>query len=189
MTDPVLDPAIHGVDVATDLGQEKALDAVVGPDDEGVTGEIIPDRRVRIKSVSFGDANGVPYDPDPSQTALVNERIRVEVSKQLRIGPKSFLVKATVPPEAEVVAIREMAFNDEDGDPIFIWAGSQLTRFSHTGVHEYNLEHTLNMAGFRAGVIIVDAPLDELEAFMLTSLANDALAFHQIFQLQRGAAQ
>lgn len=187
MVEPQPDPEL-GIDVVTERGIEKVLDAVLGEDAETATGDVPTDRRVRIKYIALGDANGTAYDPDPAQTALVNERLRMPVSTQYRVGPKSYLVKAFWPPETEIVTIREMGFFDEDGELICLWSGAGVTRFSHTGAHEYFLEHTLNFSGTREGAIIVDAPLDEYMAFMKATNASFALAFHDIFKLQTGAA-
>lgn len=176
MADDPIDPT-KGLEIFTDRGLEKIRDAAVS------------ETQVKIKFVALGDANGTPYDPTPDQTALVNERLRKEIEGQYPAGPKGWLTKTSWPPETDTVIIREMGFADEDGELICIWAGAQVERFSQTGAHEYLLEHTLLFEGVRTGLIIVDAPLDEVMAFMKTTNANFALAFHDIFKLKMGAAQ
>ncbi|MEM7295313.1 MAG: phage tail protein [Pseudomonadota bacterium] len=150
MSDASEDQA-YGLDILTTLGLQKVRDAATSG------------AQVTITQVALGDAGGVAYDPDPAQTALVNERLRRDIDTSLPIGKNAWQTTTVWPPETETVTIREIGFFDADGDLICLWAGADLNRFSQTGVVEYELIHVLDFRGVQANIVVVEGTLSAVD--------------------------
>ena len=151
-----------GINIYTDAGITKIRDAAISSS------------QVRIKYISVGDANGSNYTPVSTQTALTNERIRVEIESYYPYDTNAWHVTATIPSDAITVDVREMGFHDENGELIALWAGPDITP-RQTGVWEYVIDHAIVFGGIADGIITIDGTPDEVVEFMAStvqSLAN-----------------
>jgi hypothetical protein len=82
-----------------------------------------------------------------------------------------------------------MAFIDEDGDVIALWAGFSIG-LRQTGVITYLVDHVLQFGGVDDGVVIVTAPDDELFDFAVTTgIAIANLQLQQLRQAEINSAE
>lgn len=165
-------PTQDGIVLLTQRGREKTRDA------------LITNTSVAITQVALGDGNGAKYDPTNDQTALVSETMRRPIDTQYRLGDDGVMVRVTFPETAPHTVVRELGFFDEDDELIYIWAGT-TREDTYTGGSRYTQEFMLTFDGVNGGLIIVDAPNDDVMAFMVASLANQASMARDIFQLQQ----
>lgn len=70
--------------------------------------------KVAIANMAMGDGGGTEYEPNSSQTALVNEKWRGGISSYTKNG-SSFTVAAAMPAETDAFTIRELALFLSDG--------------------------------------------------------------------------
>ena len=116
---------------------------------------------VAITEVALGDGNGANYAPSNSQSALVRERARVDISRRHIIDPNAWRVKAEFGPDTPAFWVREIGFFDTEGDLIAIWAGNDVVP-RQTGAITYLVDHILSFTRIADGLVIVSAPDDGL---------------------------
>lgn len=136
--------------------------------------------QVAITHIALGDANGAPYDPTHEQVALVNERARNPIESRILADPNTWRVKAEFSPDTTAFDVREMGFFDADGVLIAVWAGADVVA-RRTGVVAYLIEHVLNFSRVDDGVIIVDAPDDDLFDHAVLNLETHAITAAEQF--------
>jgi hypothetical protein len=154
-----------GTDIYTALGLRKIRDAA---------GSV---SKVKIQYITLGDGLGAAYAPDADQTELRRERLRVEIERHYPVGDSAWYVKASFAPGVTAITVREMGFHDEDGDLIALWAGLDVGANRRTGAHEYLIGHTLDFSAIEAGLVMIDAPLDEYLDHMVLKLTTAAITF------------
>jgi len=144
---------------------------------------------VAITHIALGDGNGATYAPAHAQTALIRERARVPVETRHFAGDRTWRVKAEFPPTTVAFAVREMGFFDADGDLIAVWAGVDVDP-RQTGVVTYLVEHVLDFSRVDDGLIIVDAPDDDLfDLAVITGIGFANLQTEQLRQADRIRAE
>lgn len=131
--------------------------------------------QVKIKYIALGDGQGVGYAPSAKQTTLRRERLRTEIERHYPVGPNAWHVKASFPPEATEITVREIGFLDETGELIALWAGLDVGNNRKTGTIEYLINHVIAFDGIADGVVIMSAPLDEYVDHAALKLRTDAL--------------
>ncbi|EEB85850.1 conserved hypothetical protein [Roseobacter sp. GAI101] len=138
--------------------------------------------QVAITQVALGDANGASYVGDFAQTALRNERIRVPIETRHIIDPNAWRVRAEFGADTVAFDVREAGFYDEDGDLIALctFPAEEVRR---TGGIVYLIDHVLSFSRVADGLIIADAPDDDL--FDLSVTVALALANLQVEQLRQ----
>lgn len=96
--------------IVTDLGKNKIAAALAG----GTT--------IILEEIAVGDGSGNPTTPDPTQTALVNEVHRANLSelKVDPVNPNYILSQIVIPTNIGGWTIRELGLFDEDGDLIAV---------------------------------------------------------------------
>lgn len=139
--------------------------------------------QVAITHIALGDGNGANYAPSYSQTALRRERVRQPIHIRNVVDNNAWRVKAEFDPDTVAFGVREIGFFDADGDLIAIWGGNDVVP-RMTGAITYLVDHVLSFTRVADGLIIVDAPDDEL--FDLTIVTGIALANLQLEQLRQG---
>ena len=116
---------------------------------------------VAITHIAIGDGNGFNYAPGHAATGLRRELARQPIATRHIEGGNAWRVRAEFGPETPTFAVREMGFFDADGDLIAIWAGSDVEP-RQTGAISYLVDHVLSFTRVADGLVIVDAPDDEL---------------------------
>ena len=144
--------------------------------------------QVAISHIGLGDGLGGFYAPTHNQTTLRREMKRVAIERRMPLGDDSWRVKAEfAAATTPAFTVREAGFFDEDGNLIAIWAGLDVLS-RQTGVVDYLIEHVLNFSRVEAGVVIIDAPDDELYDFAVTALHAIARQENEIFKIQEQIA-
>nr|WP_319485452.1 phage tail protein [uncultured Cohaesibacter sp.] len=89
----------------TDIGSAALNNAITGGDS------------VALTELALGDANGASYDPDGSETTLVNEQYRLVISSITpdAQNPAWLIVEAVIPPDVGGWWIREAGIFDANG--------------------------------------------------------------------------
>lgn len=136
---------------------------------------------VSITHIALGDGNGSTYNPTHDQTELRRERARRPIDSQALIGGNAWRVRTEFPPETNTFWVREMGFIDSAGNLIAVWAGTDVVA-RQTGAISYLVEHVLSLTRIAEGLVIVSAPDDELVAFALAQLAEQASSRLRQFQ-------
>lgn len=157
-----------GTDLITDVGEVK-LNLALGT---GVA--------VQITEIALGDGNGANYDPSAAQTELKRERARRPIDKQHMVGTNAWRVTAEFDSDTDVFRVREIGFFDAEGDMIAIWAGLNVSS-RQTGAIDYVLEHILNLSRVKEGLVIVNAPDDDV--FDLAVATGNAITNLQLQQM------
>ena len=116
---------------------------------------------VAITHVALGDGRGSNYNPSNNQSALRNELARKEIDRRHTTGQNGWRVKVEFGPETDTFFVREIGFFDADGDLIALYAGTDIDP-RQTGAVTYLIDHVLNFSRVADGLVIVDAPNDEL---------------------------
>ncbi|WPZ28191.1 phage tail protein [Sulfitobacter sp. OXR-159] len=116
---------------------------------------------VAITHVALGDGNGSNYAPGHAQTGLRREMARQPIATRHIEGGNAWRVRAEFGPETPAFAVREMGFFDADGDLIAVWAGNDVEP-RQTGAISYLIDHVLSFTRVADGLVIVEAPDDEL---------------------------
>ncbi|MBO6553261.1 MAG: phage tail protein [Roseitalea sp.] len=93
--------------IITVTGQTKLADAIVGP-------------ALTLQTMAVGDANGVGYDPDEAQAALVNPVYTANVDGVETLAGGVIVVEMTVPANEGGFHVREAGVFDDAGDLIAI---------------------------------------------------------------------
>lgn len=137
---------------------------------------------VAVSHIALGDGLGVAYDPAHAQTGLRRELVRVPIERRSALGNDSWRVKAEFGPGTPAFAVREMGFFDAAGRMIAIWAGADVAA-RQTGVITYIVDHILNFSRIDTGLVLVDAPDDDLFDFAVTMLAEQAATRLHMFQM------
>lgn len=167
----------EGIELITDVGEVK-LNQALG---SGVS--------VQITHIALGDGNGAAYNPGAGQVALKRELARNPISKQHMVGTNAWRVTAEFDPDTPAFYVREIGFFDAEGDLIAIWAGADVTA-RQTGAIEYALDHVLNLSRVKDGLVIVNAPDDELFALAInTGVAITNIQMEQLRQADRIRAE
>lgn len=138
--------------------------------------------QVAISHIALGDGNGAAYNPLFAATQLRRERARKAIDSRVQLATKSWKVRATFSPDTAPFMIREIGFFDAAGALIALWAGADVDP-RQTGVVEYVVDHVLNFSRVADGLIIVDAPDDDLFDFAVTQLAAQARQDRILFEL------
>lgn len=129
--------------------------------------------QVAITHIALGDGLGAAYDPTNNQTALRRERVRKAIERRSALGNDSWRVTTSFPPETAAFDVREIGFFDSAGTLIAIFAGRDIDA-RRTGVITYLIDHVLHFSRVQNGLMIVDAPDDELFDFAVIQLAHQA---------------
>lgn len=138
--------------------------------------------QVEITHIALGDGNGSNYDPAYDQTALQRELARQPIDTRHIVDNNAWRVKAEFGADTSSFFVREMGFFDADGDLIAIWAGSDVEA-RQTGAITYLVDHVMSFTRVQDGILIVNAPDDEL--FDLAVTTGTALANLQLEQLRQ----
>lgn len=90
----------------TDIGSAALNNAITGGDS------------IALTELALGDTNGASYDPDGSETTLVNEQYRLAISSIApdAQNPAWLIVEAIIPPDVGGWWIREAGIFDANGD-------------------------------------------------------------------------
>lgn len=138
--------------------------------------------QVAITTVALGDGSGAVYAPSHTQTQLRAEQTRRAIDTRFFQSPTSWRVTAEFPPNTPVFSVREIGWLDANGELIAITAGLDMI-VRATGGITYLSEFVLNFDSVAEGVVIVEAPDDELAAFALVCIANQAGQELALFRL------
>lgn len=138
--------------------------------------------QVAITHVALGDGNGSNYSPGHAQTALQRERARLPIQTRTLLDDNAWRVTAEFDPNTPAFAVREMGFFDADGDLISVWAGNDVDP-RQTGAVTYLVDHVLSFSRVATGLVIVNAPDDDLVEFALSTIASQARQSLQLFKL------
>jgi phage-related tail fiber protein len=128
---------------------------------------------VEITHVAFGDGNGAAYAPAFSQVALKKERLRVQIESQQLLEGNGWRIKAVVPADTAPFDVCEIGFFTAAGELIALWAGVDVTS-RRVGIVTYEINHFLDFSGVADGLLIINAPDDELFNHAVLNLAADA---------------
>jgi len=159
-----------GTELITDVGEVKLNQAL---------GSSVA---VQITEVALGDGFGATYDPGAGQVALKRERARRPIDRQHMVGTNAWRVTVEFDHDTPAFWVREIGFFDAEGDLIAIWAGADIQP-RQTGAIDFVLEHILNLSRVKEGLVIVNAPDDEL--FDLSVASGTAFANLQLEQLRQ----
>jgi hypothetical protein len=141
--------------------------------------------QVAITHIALGDGNGANYAPSYSQSALQRELARESIQVRHMVDENAWRVKAEFDPDTPAFGVREIGFFDADGDLIAIWAGNDVVP-RQTGSITYLVDHVLSFSRVQDGLVIVNAPDDEI--FNLALLTAHGMALLQLEQLRQGQA-
>ena len=130
--------------------------------------------QVAITHVALGDGNGASYNGDFDQTSLRRERVRVPIERRHIVSPSAWRVKAEFGADTVAFDVREAGFFAADGDLIALctFPSAEVRR---TGAIVYLIDHVLNFSRVSEGLIIVDAPNDDLFDHVVTNLETQAI--------------
>ncbi len=145
----------------------------------------ISDAKVEITHVALGDGGGANYAPEFDQTALRRERARQPIEMAHMVEPNAWRVKAVFAADTPAFPIREIGFFDAEGALITLWAGTDV-HSRQTGAIEYLVDHVLDFRRVADGLVIVNAPNDELVGFQLATITS--LAHIRIEQFKQSEA-
>lgn len=154
----------------TDLGETKLAQA------SGSGSQVV------ITEIALGDGNGAVYAPWFGMTALRREQARRAIDSRIFLSSNSWRVRAEFPPDTPSFFVREIGWFDEDGDLIAVTAGTDMTA-RQTGGLAYLAELVLDFSQVTDGLVIVNAPDDELVEFALASIAHQATNSLTLFHL------
>ena len=147
---------------------------------------------VAISHVALGDGLGVAYDPAKTQTALRRERARQPIERRHALGADSWRVVAEFPPETPAFTIREMGFFTAANEMIALWAGLDID-VRQAGVIAYIVDHVLNFSDVDSGLVIIDAPDDDLFDLAILQIESHAILaaeqFRQALEIRALKAQ
>jgi hypothetical protein len=143
--------------------------------------------QVAISHVALGDGLGAPYAPSHSQIGLRRELARVAIERRTALGDDSWRVKAEFPTNTTAFMVREIGFFTSSGELIAIWAGLDIDP-RQTGVITYLVDHILNFSRVAEGLVIVDAPDDELFDFAIATITAQAATDLTLFKIQEKLA-
>lgn len=129
--------------------------------------------QVAITTVALGNGQGVNYAPSKTQTALRGEFARRAIDRRSQLGADSWRSVCEFPPNTANQMIREIGFFNEAGVLIALWAGTDIEP-RPAGVITYIVDFILNFSDVDTGLVIVEAPNDELFDFALVTLAGQA---------------
>ncbi|KAJ31558.1 phage tail protein [Sulfitobacter pontiacus] len=130
--------------------------------------------QVAITHVALGDGNGASYNGDFAQTSLRRERVRVPIERRHIVSPSAWRVKAEFGADTLAFDVREAGFFDADGDLIALCT-FPVTEVRRTGAIVYLIDHVLNFSRVAEGLIIVDAPNDDLFDHVVANLETQAI--------------
>lgn len=98
-----------------------------------LAGALPEEKRLAIKSMGFGDANGESYEPDITQTEMIHECYRSDVTdyKIMSESPTQILVQGEIPPAVGYFRIAEVGVFDEEGELIAV-ANMDMPKYPDT---------------------------------------------------------
>jgi len=136
--------------------------------------------QVAITHVALGDGNGASYNGDFDQAALRRERVRVPIERRHIVSPSAWRVKAEFGADTVAFDVREAGFFDAVGDLIALctFPAAEVRR---TGAIVYLIDHVLNFSRVAEGLIIVDAPDDDLFDHAVLTLQAHSIIFSEQF--------
>jgi len=139
--------------------------------------------QVAITHVALGDGNGASYNGDFGQTALRRERVRVPIERRHIVSPNAWRVKAEFGADTVAFDVREAGFFDAAGSLIALctFPAAEVRR---TGAIVYLIDHVLSFSRVAEGLIIVDAPDDDLFDHVVVDLETQALTYSTQYDLQ-----
>jgi hypothetical protein len=143
--------------------------------------------QVMITHIALGDGLGAAYDPSEAQTNLRRELARRPIESRAMIGGNSWHIRCEFPPDTPAFLRREIGFFDADGDLIAVNAGLDMQPLQ-TGAVSYLLTHILQFSRIAEGLIIVDAPDDELFDFAIATITAQAATDLTLFNIQEKLA-
>lgn len=158
--------SLNGTQMLTAIGQQKLAAAAMGGGSQ-----------VAITQVALGDGNGAKYAPFEAQTALKRERVRNPITRQHMSDDRTWRVTVEFGTDIPAFWMREIGFFDAEGDLIVIVAGSNIQE-GYTSAFDLLFEGFLDLSGVKDGIVIVEAPDDELFCFAVvtaTEVASNAL--------------
>jgi Phage tail-collar fibre protein len=129
--------------------------------------------QVAITHVALGSGLGANYVPNKNQTTLRSEFARRPIDRRSALGEDSWRSVCEFPPNTPGQMIREMGFFNDAGQLIAIWAGLDIEA-RVAGVITYIVDFILNFSDVDSGLLIVEAPDDELFDFAVVTLAAQA---------------
>ncbi|NRA86401.1 MAG: phage tail protein [Rhizobiales bacterium] len=146
-----------------------------------------------IVAIAIGDANGVGYVPQPDQTALKNEKMRVPVLGGEKFA-EGFRVIANFPydPNVGEVELREIGFimkNDADEEVMWsIYCDTGLKITTLTEGFTYTNSYNVTITRGNANNLVLLPPVNNFQAFNLdfstgiglASMRNSAALINQI---------
>ena len=139
---------------------------------------------VQIASMALGDGGGAPVEPDAGQTALVGERLRIDVEEQRYLGGGRWRVIAEVAADAAPFDLREIGFLSSGGDLVSLWAGADVSA-RQIGVVTYRIMYLLDLGSVEGGAVIIAAADDELWRHVLADAAATAAMTSQVIEMRR----
>jgi Phage tail-collar fibre protein len=128
---------------------------------------------VAITHIALGDGLGAPYAPLHSAVGLRRELVRKPIEQRSALGNDAWRVRVAFGPETLPFMVREMGFFDGAGSLIALWAGLDIDP-RQTGAITYLVDHILSFSRVEAGLLIVEAPDDELFDFAVVTLGHQA---------------
>lgn len=138
--------------------------------------------QVAITHVALGDGNGASYNGDFGQTSLRRERVRVPIERRHFVSPNAWRVKAEFGADTVAFDVREAGFFDAGGSLIALCTFPEA-EVRRTGAIVYLIDHVLNFSRVAEGLIIVDAPDDELFDFAVSMLTEQASQRIELFNI------
>lgn len=160
--------------IITDIGDRK-LNIALGSESAVV-----------ISHVALGDGGGVKYVPGYAQTELENEVIRAPIARRHVADDHAWRIAVEFgAADLPNFTVREIGFFDEDGDLIYLWAGTNI-HDRQLGAIDYLLDQVLDLSHVQDGLVIVNAPDDALfDLTVTTSLAIVNLQTEQLRQAKK----
>ena len=137
---------------------------------------------VAITEIALGDSNGASYAGDFAQTGLVNELARLPIETRTQISATAWRVKVAFPAETAAFQVREAGFFDADGDLIAL-ATFPDAEVRQTGAIVFLIDHVLDFSRAEEGLVVVEAPDDELLEHAILDLEAHAILANEQYEL------
>lgn len=109
--------------------------------------------KVDIVQIAVGDANGTPYRPSPTMTALKHETWRGAVTQYVKESNNIIIVHGVIPASVGGFVIREVAILDDEGNTIAIGNTPDLPKVTVEEGFNFDLELRMRIIVTNAEVI------------------------------------